>query len=117
MFYVAATSLVIAQGAPSTSPVTPADPKESAAVDATYKTKCEAKSPAPLCACVIAVTNIHINDIVEKQVFYDYMMGDVDRAKAQRAMFTPEKSRLFNVALQKADTTLGDQCDKFKPKP
>lgn len=111
------TGSAFAQGAPSAAPQTPADPQASAAVDASYKSACEAKVSKELCGCVIGVANVHVNDVAERQVFYDYMMGEVDKAKAQRAMFPPEKARTFNVALQKADTMLGDQCEKFREKP
>ncbi|GLK80065.1 hypothetical protein [Methylopila turkensis] len=112
-----AASAALAQGAPSAEgPQRAANPEQSAEIDAKYVAACSAKVPKELCGCVVGVANVHINDIAERQVFYDYMMGEVDKAKAQRAMFSPEKSRTFNVALQKADSLLGQECDKFKPK-
>jgi len=112
-----AASGAFAQGAPSASQQQPADPAESAKVDGAYTTACTAKVSKELCGCVVQVANLHINDVAERQVFYDYMMGDVDKAKAQRAMFPPEKSRVFNVALQKADSMLKDACDRYKTAP
>lgn len=106
-----------AQGAPVAATPQAADPAESAKVDGAYTAACTAKVPKELCACVVTVANIHVNDVAERQVFYDYMMGEVDKAKAERAMFPPEKARVFNVALQKADTMLGEQCDKFREAP
>lgn len=112
-----AATAALAQGAPSAGSQTPADPAQSKAVDEKYTAACTAKVSKELCGCVVSVANIHVNDVAERQVFYDYMMGEVDKAKAQRAMFTPEKARTFNVALQKADTMLGEQCEKFREKP
>jgi hypothetical protein len=112
---VAAGGAALAQGAPSSGQQQMADPAESAKVDSAYTAACTAKVSKELCGCVVQVANLHINDVAERQVFYDYMMGDVDKAKAQRAMFPPEKSRVFNVALQKADTMLKDACDRYKP--
>lgn len=106
-----------AQGTPSATVPQAADAGQSAQVDAAYTAACTAKVSKELCACVVSVANIHVNDIAERQVFYDYMMGEVEKAKAQRAMFPPEKSRVFNVALQKADTMLGEQCEKFREAP
>lgn len=113
----ASLSAASAQGAPALNVQKPADPAASVEVDGKYTAACSAKVSKELCACVVTVANINVNDVAERQVFYDYMMGDIDKAKAERAMFTPEKARVFNVALQKADTMLGEQCDKFREKP
>ena len=112
--FAASIGMASAQGTPPIHAEQPADPVQSAEVDGKYTAACTAKVAKELCACVVAVANIHVNDVAERQVFYDYMMGDIDKAQAERAMFPPEKTRTFNVALQKADTLLGEQCDKVK---
>lgn len=93
-----------------------ADPAQQRAIDESYRGRCEAKVPRELCSCVIAVADSQIGDPTERQIFYDFMMGDVEKAKAARGAFAPGMNMRFNLALQKADVMLGDQCDKLKPK-
>ncbi|MDR4305739.1 hypothetical protein IHQ68_03760 [Chelatococcus sambhunathii] len=118
--FVAAAAPAFAQG-PAQDPAkaddgATASPAQQRAIDESYRGRCEAKVPRELCACVIAVADSQIADPTERQIFYDFMMGDVDKAKASRAAFAPEKNMRFNIALQKADVMLGDRCDKLKPK-
>lgn len=112
---LATTAGAFAQGADD-APKAP-DPAQSKAIDEAYRTRCEAKVPKELCACVIGVADAEIADPVERAVFFDYMMGDVDKAKAARALFSPRKNMTFGAALQKADLQLGAKCDRLKPQP
>jgi hypothetical protein len=112
---IGATGVAAAQGTMA-PPREMADPAKTKAIDEAYRGQCEAKAPKALCACVIEVAGVNVNDPVERQVFFDYMMGEVDKAKATRAMFSPDQNMKFNIALQKADTMLGSECDKLKPK-
>lgn len=105
---LAAAPAAFAQGAP--------DPAALAAVDATYAKACAARVSSELCGCVIGVASVHLADVEERQAFYEYMMGEVDKAKARRATFTLDKAGAFNVALQKADVMLRDHCDAIKQK-
>lgn len=115
--FVAAAAPAFAQGpAAKDNEGATADPAQQRAIDESYRGRCEAKVSRELCACVIAVADSQIADPTERQIFYDFMMGDVDKAKASRAAFAPEKNMRFNIALQKADVMLGDRCDKLKPK-
>jgi hypothetical protein len=113
--FASSIGVAFAQG-PSSGPQTPADPVKSRALDEDYRGRCEAKVSKELCACVVATANVHINDLEERKVFFDYMMGDVEKAKAERALFTPQRNMTFNIALQKAESMLGQQCDKLQPK-
>lgn len=113
---VALSGSAFAQG-PASPPEQPADPAQSRALDEAYLARCQTGSPAELCGCVVSVADTQINDLAERQVFYDFMMGDVDKAKTARGMFSPNKNMQFNLKLQKADVMLGDQCDRLKPKP
>lgn len=117
-FLALAAMLVTSGGAvaqaPDEAPKAP-DPAQSRAVDEAYRARCEAKVSKELCACVIGVGDAEIVDPQERAVFFDYMMGDVDKAKAVRAQFSPRKSMEFGVQLQKADAMLGQQCDRLKP--
>lgn len=106
-----------AQGPGGGEATAPSDPAQLKAVDDAYRGRCEAKVTKELCSCVIAVAGSNLVDSDERQVFYDFMMGDVDKAKTARGTFPPEKNMRFNLALQKADVMLGDQCDKLKPQP
>lgn len=106
-----------AQGPNDDEAVTPSDPAQLKSIDDAYRGRCEANVPKELCSCVIAVAGTQIVDAAERQVFYDFMMGDVDKAKTARGMFSPKKNMKFNIVLQKADVMLGDQCDKLKPQP
>ncbi|GLK76922.1 hypothetical protein GCM10008171_21760 [Methylopila jiangsuensis] len=105
---LASASAVFAQGAP--------DPAEMAAVDAAYGKACATRVSPELCGCVIGVASVHLATPAERQVFYEYMMGEVSQAKARRATFSPEQASAFNVALQKADVMLRDRCDAIKQK-
>ena len=91
------------------------DPAKSREVDDAYRGRCEASAPKELCSCVIAVADSQIDDPVERGVFFDFMMGEVDKAKTTRGMFPPEKNSKFNIKLQKADVMLGSECDRLKP--
>lgn len=113
--FLVMSSQAFAQGPSGGGPEQPADPAQSKAADEAYLGRCGPKASPELCACVVAVANAQINDIAERQVFYDFMMGDVDKAKTARSMFSPDKNMKFNIKLQKADTMLGDNCDKLKP--
>lgn len=113
---VASSGSAFAQGR-EPAPESPADPVQSQAIDDAYRGRCEPKAPRELCSCVISVANVQINDLAERQVFFDFMMGDLDKAKTARGMFSPDKNMKFNIKLQKADVMLGDQCDRLKPKP
>ena len=118
-FLAAAAALVIsaspalAQGPSATAP----DPAQSKAVDEAYLGRCQSATSKELCSCVVIVADANIADPAERQVFYDFMMGDVDKAKAARSAFEPERNMKFNIALQRADVMLGEQCDRLKPKP
>lgn len=70
---LAAGGAAFAQGAPSAGQQQTADPAESAKVDGAYTAACTAKVSKELCGCVVQVANLHINDVAERQVFYDYM--------------------------------------------
>ncbi|MFD1332957.1 hypothetical protein ACFQ4O_13205 [Methylopila musalis] len=105
---LATATAAFAQGAPEATDV--------ASVDATYGKACAERVSKELCGCVIGVANVHLGDVAERQVFYEYMMGQVEQAKARRAAFAPEKAIAFNMALQKADVMLRDRCDAIKQK-
>ena len=113
---VALSGSAFAQGKAS-PPEQPADPAQSRALNEGYLARCQVNASAELCGCVVAVAGSQINDLAERQIFYDFMMGDVDKAKTARSMFSPNKNMQFNIKLQKADVLLGDQCDRLKPKP
>jgi len=107
----------LAQGPGGDEGAPPSDPAQLKAVDDAYRGRCDASAPKELCSCVIAVAGTNLVDAAERAVFYDFMMGDIDKAKTARGMFSPQKNMRFNIALQKADVMLGDQCDKLKPQP
>lgn len=112
-----AAAPAFAQGPGGGEAATPSDPAQLKQIDEAYRGRCEPNAPKELCSCVIAVAGANLVDAAERQVFYDFMMGDVDKAKTARGMFSPQKNMTFNLALQKADVMLGDQCDKLKPQP
>lgn len=113
----AASSSAFAQEPADDDAPKPIDPAQSQAIDSAYRTRCEASVPKELCTCVIGVANSQIAQPSERQIFFDYMMGDVEKAKSARANFSPRKSMEFGAALQKSDLLLGQQCDRFKPQP
>lgn len=106
-----------AQGPGGDEATQPSDPAQLKAIDDGYRGRCEPNAPKELCSCVIAVAGANLVDAAERQVFYDFMMGDLDKAKTARGMFAPQKNMRFNLSLQKADVMLGEQCDKLKPQP
>lgn len=110
-----AAAPAFAQGPAAEAPT--ADPAQQRAVDEAYRGRCEAKAPKELCLCVISVADTQLAEPDERQVFYDFMMGDVDKAQTARAMFGDRKKIKFNVSLQKADVMLGERCDRLKPQP
>lgn len=114
---VASSSVALAQGPGGGEAVQPSDPAELKALDDAYRGRCEPNAPKELCSCVIAVAGANLVDTAERQVFYDFMMGDVEKAKTARGMFPDTKKIRFNVSLQKADVMLGEQCDRLKPQP
>ena len=120
LFHAAAAFALMASPALAQGPTANAaapDPAKSVAVDEAYLGRCQAAVSKELCACVITVADATIADPDERKVFYDFMMGDVEKAKAARADFTPERNMSLNKSLQRADILLGDQCDKLKPAP
>lgn len=110
-----AAAPAFAQGPAADAPT--ADPALQRSVDEAYRGRCEANAPKELCLCVISVADAQLAEPDERQVFYDFMMGDVDKAQTARALFADRKKIKFNVALQKADVMLGDRCDRLKPQP
>jgi hypothetical protein len=110
---LSSTAAVAQQAAPEQ----PADAAQQKAVDEAYLGRCQAAASKDLCACVVAVADSQIDDPTERQVFFDFMMGDVDKAKTARALFGPQKNAQFNAKLQKADVMLGERCDRLKPQP
>jgi hypothetical protein len=111
---VAGLGQASAQGTMS-GPEQPADPVQSKQVDESYRAACEPKASKELCACLIGAANVQINDPAERMIFYYYTTGEVEKARTQRATFPPDKNMKFNVALQKAETLVHDQCDKLRP--
>lgn len=109
-------ALLVAGPALAQGPEAGPDPARQREVDEAYRGRCEVAAPKELCSCVIAVADSQIEDPVERGVFFDFMMGDIDKAKTTRSMFPPEKNMKFNAKLQRADVMLGDQCDRLKPK-
>lgn len=111
---LAAAGMSVAVG-PAFSQGPAADPASGPAVDDAYRAKCEAKAPKELCACVIQVANADMNQPSDRQIFFDFMMGEVDKAKAARDAYELERKQKLNFALQRADVRLGEQCDRLKP--
>jgi hypothetical protein len=114
----AAAVLALAGGAQAQereAPAKAADPTQQEAIDGGYRQRCVANAPAPLCECVIEVAETEIKDPTERQVFFDFMMGDVDKAKTARALLSPAQNAQLNGKLQRADILLGQRCDKLKP--
>jgi hypothetical protein len=103
-----------AQQGDAAAPAAPTDAAQKA-IDDAYLGRCQANAPKALCDCVVQVAGSEIDDPAERQVFFDFMMGDVDKAKTARGMFSPQKNSAFNAKLQRADMMLGDRCDKLKP--
>ena len=110
----AAPTAGYAQGNNS-GPEQPADPAQSKSVDEAYIAACSPKAPKELCTCLVAVADMHINNVTERQIFYAYTVGDYETARSQRAMIDPERNVKFNIALQKAETMVHSECDKFRP--
>lgn len=93
----------------------PAGPMDSKQVDQAYIAECSPKASPELCSCLVAVADFHINDVAERKIFYSYTVGDFEKARADRALFEPERNMKFNIALQKAETMVHQQCDKLRP--
>lgn len=113
--FVAMTGSAFAQGA-GKEPAPAADQAQQMAVDTAYVGRCEAKTTKEICGCVVAVADSQFGDPTERGIFYDFMMGEVEKAKGARASLDPQQNMKFNIALQKADLLLGERCDKLKPK-
>lgn len=111
---LAAAGLSLAAGSVVAQGPAP-DPASGPAVDDAYRARCEAKAPKELCACVIQVANTDLGQPSDRQIFFDFMMGDVDKAKAARDAYELERKQKLNFALQRADVRLGEQCDRLKP--
>lgn len=111
---LATTAGAFAQGAAEDDAPKAPDPAQSKAIDEAYRARCEAKVSKELCACVITVADAEIADPGARQVYFDYMMGDVEKAKAARALFSPRKNMELGAAMQKADVQLGEKCDRLK---
>ncbi|GLK69407.1 hypothetical protein [Hansschlegelia plantiphila] len=92
------------------------DPAQSKAIDEAYIAACSPKAPKELCSCLVAVADMHINDVTERQIFYAYTVGDYETARSQRAAIDPDRNMKFNIALQNAETMVHNECDKFRPR-
>lgn len=90
-------------------------PMSAKAADDAYLAQCEPKASKALCGCLVSVADSTINDPEERQIFFAYTVGDFERARSQRALFEAEKNMKFNIALQKAERLVHDQCDKLRP--
>ncbi|WP_020180766.1 hypothetical protein [Methylopila sp. M107] len=112
--FIAGAGPTFAQG-PEAAPAA-ADQARQVAVDTEYVGRCEAKAPKELCGCVVRVADSQFGDPDERAIFYNFMMGDVEKAHTGRDGLDAKQKSQFNVALQKADLLLGEQCDRLKPK-
>ena len=115
---LAAASLAVTLSAASAQDVqgaAPSAPPVGKQIDEGYLTACNPVAPKELCSCIVAVANAQIQDPAERQIFYFYSTGDVERARSQRAAFAPDVNMKFNVALQQAETMVHNQCDRLRP--
>lgn len=83
--------------------------------DEQYVTACSAKSSPELCQCLAKTAAESIPNEDERKIFYAYSTGDVEYARGQRALFEPERNVKFNTVLQRAEKTVHERCDKFRP--